>query len=191
MAVRSALHRIYALSAQIKWPNDILLDQRKVGGVLVESRWDGETLKAAVIGIGINIAPESIGAVNLSPAGLNFPATCVENALGYPVDRLDLLHAILQELLSWLPRLSRSDFILEWETSLAFRDQWVELSSGDISLFSQNGDRLTPFEVGKVMGLTQDGSLKLLTRSGELITATVGEIYPRPASDNRPFPSID
>jgi BirA family biotin operon repressor/biotin-[acetyl-CoA-carboxylase] ligase len=191
VAVRDALQRKYTLPAQIKWPNDILLDHRKVGGVLVEARWSGETLKAVIIGIGINIAPESVSAVNLPPAGLNFPATCVENALGRPVDRLRLLHDILQEFLSWLPRLSLSDFIHEWETSLAFRDQWVELSPGDTSPLSQKGHVTAASEEGKVIGLTQDGSLKLITRTGELVTVTVGDIHLRPAHVDQPFPPLD
>lgn len=191
IAVRDALQKIYALPAQIKWPNDILLDQLKTGGVLVEARWSGETLKAVIIGIGINIAPESVSAVNLLPEGLNIPATCVENALGRPVDRLELLHAILQEFLSWLPRLSLQEFILEWEMSLAYRDQWVELLSGDASPLSQKGSVLGPSEVGKVIGLTQDGSLKLITRTGELVTVTVGEIHLRPASFDQPFSPLD
>jgi BirA family biotin operon repressor/biotin-[acetyl-CoA-carboxylase] ligase len=187
LAIRDALQREYALSAQIKWPNDILLNQRKAGGVLVEARWSGETLKAIVIGIGINIAPESVSAVNLPPSGLNFPVICVENALRHPVDRLELLHAILQEFLSWLPRLSLPNFIFEWETSLAFRDQWVELSSEYTSLPYQKGHVLTNSEVGKVIGLAQDGSLKLITKTGELVTVSVGEIHLRPVSAVRRF----
>ena len=191
VAIRGALQNKYALLAQIKWPNDILLDQLKAGGVLVEARWSGEILKAVIIGIGINIAPESVSAVSLSPTGLNFPPTCIENALGSPVDRLELLHAILQEFLSWLPRLSLPDFIHEWETSLAFRDQWVVLSSGEHLPATQKKNVLSPYEVGKVIGLTQDGSLKLFTRTGALVTVTVGELHLRPATFNQPFPPLD
>ena len=191
VASRGALQNKYALLAQIKWPNDILIDQLKAGGVLVEARWSGEILKAVIIGIGINIAPESISAVNLPPTGVDFPPTCIENALGSPVDRLELLHAILQEFLSWLPRLSLPDFIHEWETSLAFRDQWVVLSSGEHLPATQKENVLSPYEVGKVIGLTQDGSLKLFTRTGALVTVTVGELHLRPATFNQPFPPLD
>jgi BirA family transcriptional regulator, biotin operon repressor / biotin---[acetyl-CoA-carboxylase] ligase len=191
VAVRRVLQNKYGLRAQIKWPNDILLDQLKAGGVLVEARWSGEILKAVIVGIGINIAPEAISAVNLPQMGLNFPPTCVENALGSPVDRLELLHAILQEFLSWLPRLSQPGFIDEWESNLAFRDQWVVLYSGDYLPATQKGNALSPHEEGKVIGLTQDGSLQLLIRNGALVTATVGELHLRPATINQPFPPLD
>lgn len=191
VAVRGALQRNYDIPVQIKWPNDILIDQKKAGGVLVEAQWSGETLKGVVIGIGINIAPESVSAINLSPVGLNFPATCIESEFGRPVDRLELLHAILQELLSWLPRLSHPDFIHEWESSLAFCDQWVELSTGDISARSQPGYDLALREVGKVIGLSQNGALKIITRTGKLVTVSVGEVHLRPTAIDQPFPPLD
>ena len=191
VSVREALHRKYALPAQIKWPNDILLNLKKVGGVLVDVIWIGETLSAAVIGIGINIAPESISAVNLPSTGLNFPATCVENELGYPIDRLELLHAILQEFLTWLPLLSSPDFILTWESNLAFRGQWVEFSSEDSLSHSRNGNSITPSEVRKVVGLSQDGPLIMTTKDGELVEVAVGEIQLRPSLMSQPRLPMD
>ena len=186
LAVARALQIKYSLPAQIKWPNDVLLDQHKVAGVLVEARWNGQNLKAVIIGIGINIAPESVNPVNLPAEGLNFPATCVENVLGHPVDRLELLYGILKEFFSWLPQLFTQDFIREWEDSLAYHDQWVELSVVNIAQPSRPETVPPPLLVGKVIGLTTDGSLKLLTRSGKLVTAQVGEIHLRPAPVGHP-----
>jgi BirA family biotin operon repressor/biotin-[acetyl-CoA-carboxylase] ligase len=187
VSVREVLYKKYALPAQIKWPNDILIGQKKVGGVLVDVIWNGETLRGVVIGIGINIAPESVSAVNLSSMELNFPATCVENELGHPIDRLELLHAILQELLAWLPRLSLPDFIIAWESNLAFRGQWVEISRGDSTSHAQNGNSFTPSEVRKVIGLSQDGSLCVSTKSGELVEVAVGEIHLRLSMMDQPL----
>jgi len=177
----NVLRTKYGLSAQIKWPNDILLNQRKLAGVLVEARWDGDTLKAAVIGIGINIAPESVNPISLPVEGLNFPATCVEDGLGYPVDRLELLRLSLLELLDWLPRLSSQDFIDRWEASLAYLDQWVELIVDPTTPSASQEVVTPPIQLGKVIGLTPEGSLKLMTTSGKLVIVQVGEIYLRPA----------
>ena len=186
LAICNALRKKYTLPALIKWPNDILLNQRKVAGVLVEARWNGEKLKSAVIGIGINIASESVNPANLPAEGLNFPATCVEDALGHPVDRLELLHVILQEFSHWLPQLSAQDFIDAWEASLAYHDQWVELSIENNAQSSRREAVPPTIQVGKVIGLTSDGSLKLLTRSGELVVAQVGEIHLRPSPADQP-----
>jgi len=186
LAVAQALQRKYTLSAQIKWPNDILLDQRKVAGVLVEARWNGQNLKAVIVGIGINIAPESVNPVNLPAEGLNFPATCIENVLGHPVDRWELLYATLKEFFSWLPRLFTEDFIRKWEDSLAYHDQWVELSAVNSAQSAHPETVPIRVLVGKVIGLTPDGSLKLLTGTGKLVTAQVGEIHLRPAPVGHP-----
>jgi BirA family biotin operon repressor/biotin-[acetyl-CoA-carboxylase] ligase len=191
VSVTEALHRKYALPAQIKWPNDILLNQKKAGGILVDVIWSGETLRAAVIGIGINIASESVSAVNLPSIGLNFPATCIENELGYPIDRLEFLYAILQELLAWLPRLSSPDFMHAWESNLAYRGQWVELSRGNSSSHTQTGNSFTPPEVMKVVGLSQDGSLRMTTKTGESVEVAVGELFLRPSVTSQPFSPLD
>ena len=62
------------LRPEIKWPNDVLLNRRKVCGILAESVWMGDKLDSLVLGIGMNIKPEAV-----PPADqLNFPATCLE-----------------------------------------------------------------------------------------------------------------
>ncbi len=182
VAVCQTLHHHYSLPAQVKWPNDILLAQRKAGGVLVELRWNGGDLTAAVIGIGVNITHQAINPQVLPLESLDFPATSVEDELGTPVDRLVLLHGILQEFFNWLPRLASPDFMHVWETSLAYRGQWVELYA-DNNVSSPNGGSVTvPTVIGKVIGLTGDGSLQLRTHVGEGITARIGEIRLRPAA---------
>lgn len=180
LAVRYALQRNYNLHAQIKWPNDVLVERHKVAGVLAELQWAGDKLKAIILGIGINVAPGSVDEEMLPTSTLNFPATCIEKALGQPVDRVQLLHDILSDLLYWKPRLGSNDFLNEWESSLAFRGEWVQVSAGQ----SLGKDGLpadlerVPYSIdeGQVIGLTTDGSLKLRTRSGEVVIARAGEL---------------
>ena len=83
LAVQQALAVNLNLPAEIKWPNDVLVGRRKVCGILAESTWQGETLTALVLGIGVNITPAAV-----PPADqLLFPAGCIETALGKPVPR--------------------------------------------------------------------------------------------------------
>jgi BirA family biotin operon repressor/biotin-[acetyl-CoA-carboxylase] ligase len=181
IAVQQALIKKYGLPAEIKWPNDILVNAKKVAGVLVEAHWSGETLIGVIVGIGINIAPESVSEDNLPATGLNFPASCLERELGKPIDRHELLHATIDELLTRLPSLSLPKFMEEWEAGLAFRGQWVELSYGMSTRSTQAVSAQAIIAAGKVLGLTQDGSLKLLTSSGTIVTAAVGELQLKPA----------
>jgi BirA family biotin operon repressor/biotin-[acetyl-CoA-carboxylase] ligase len=180
LAACQALSSLYDLPAEIKWPNDILLSGRKVGGILAETRWQGELLKAAVVGIGINIAPESISPQNLPVEKLNFPVTCVEMELGHPIDRLDLLHGILKKVFHWYRNLASPEFLSAWEGMLAYRNQWVELSVVNPPRSAHDLDEPHPGNIGKVIGLDSNGALKILSQSGRLTSVQVGEVQLKP-----------
>lgn len=186
LAICKILQDRYDLLAQIKWPNDILLDQQKAGGVLVEARWDGAMLKAAVIGIGINVAPGSVSQDNLPVEGLGLPATCIEAALGRRIDRLELLHHALHELFYWLPRLAKQEFLREWEDNLAYNGQWVELSITETGQSPQQEPVPARIQTGRVVGLSPQGALMLQNRSGEILTVQVGEIHLKPIASGYP-----
>jgi BirA family biotin operon repressor/biotin-[acetyl-CoA-carboxylase] ligase len=153
------------LPSQIKWPNDVVAQRRKLAGILAEAQWHGSQLTAVILGVGINVAPESVPA----PGEVNFPATCVEDALEKPVDRWELLRAILQRLLYWRKRLDAPEFIQAWGTNLAFRGEWVYIAFPDKD----------PME-GQVLGLSPDGSLRVRNRQGEVLNLQMGEIHLRP-----------
>lgn len=153
------------LPAQIKWPNDVIAQRRKLAGVLAEAQWHGSQLTAVILGVGINVAPESVP----PPGQVNFPATCVETALEKQVDRWGLLKAVLQRLLYWRKRLDTPEFIQAWSASLAFRGEWVHLAFADKE----------PIEA-QVLGLSPDGSLRVRNRQGEVQNLQTGEIHLRP-----------
>jgi BirA family biotin operon repressor/biotin-[acetyl-CoA-carboxylase] ligase len=170
LAVHKALQRKYNLATKIKWPNDIIHNDRKFSGVLAEAHWIGSELTAVVLGIGINISPGSVPSENwdtLNPQP--FPATCLEAALGAPVKRWELLNATLQELLSWRTRLSETEFLQAWEANLAFWGQWVQV------IHPGMGEAI---KTGKVIGLEEDGALQIEDQSGDVIQIRTGEIHP-------------
>jgi len=65
------------LDARIKWPNDVLIQNRKVCGILIESVWSGEDIDCVVIGIGVNVSQGSVPPEEM----LQFPATSLEAEL--------------------------------------------------------------------------------------------------------------
>jgi BirA family biotin operon repressor/biotin-[acetyl-CoA-carboxylase] ligase len=161
LGVCTALQNGYGLQAQIKWPNDVLVSGRKLAGILVETSWQGGEMEFAILGIGINVALGSV-----PPASeLDFPATCVETVLGSPVDRQVLLRIVLEKVLAWLPRLEKAEFLQAWESQLAFRSQWVQLINQDQE----------PIE-GRLLGLGQDGSVRLELASGLENAYPIGQI---------------
>ena len=159
--------RTYALAAQIKWPNDVLLNGRKVAGILVESVWSGEEVDCVVIGIGMNILK---GAVP-SPDLLLFPATSLEESLGSAVQREQVLHDILAGMIALRPHLASDSFIASWEKALAFRGEQVQVEQADGSAL-----------IGKLLGLESDGSLKLSDETGKSIPVRFGDVRLRPAT---------
>lgn len=164
VAVCEALEANYSLRAQIKWPNDVLLNGKKVCGVLPEAHWTGEHLQALILGIGINVAAKSV-----PPAeGLSFPATSIEESLGHQVPSGELLRAILFRLIEWKDRLSEPGFIEAWDAWLAYKGQSVIFAADSHSIEAE------------LLGLAEDGGLKLKLPSGEVRAFQMGEIQIRP-----------
>jgi BirA family biotin operon repressor/biotin-[acetyl-CoA-carboxylase] ligase len=157
----------FGLHAQIKWPNDILLNQKKAAGILVESVWMGDAPEAFVLGMGINVLASSV-----PPADqVLFPATSIETESGQAMDRGKLLHDVLSSLIMWLPKIGTDEFIKTWEASLAFRGE-------EIQLIKENEPPLS----GELIGLEPDGSLRLKVNNNSL-TVKIGEIHLRRAGD--------
>jgi len=177
VAVREALLADYGFNAQIKWPNDVLMNNRKVCGVLAEAQWAGNNLMGVVLGVGINVLSESVSEPVLPAESLNFPATSVETALGKRVDRLSFLRSVLTYLLEWHPRLASPEFLQNWDDALAFRGEWVQILPGDS--IGQAGEPV--LQEGQILGLTPEGNLMLRSRTGETLTVRAGEIRLRKA----------
>ncbi|NPV55379.1 MAG: biotin--[acetyl-CoA-carboxylase] ligase [Anaerolineae bacterium] len=153
--------------AAIKWPNDVLLNGRKVCGVLAEARWQGEAPQVVVLGIGVNVAPGSVP----PPESVRFPAGSVSEELGFPVDRLALLGDILRHLFAWRDRLGKPDFLAAWETRLAFRGGCIRVSLPD-------GKHLS----GLLEGVDPQGALHLRKANGDLVEVLAGDVSLRPAT---------
>jgi BirA family transcriptional regulator, biotin operon repressor / biotin---[acetyl-CoA-carboxylase] ligase len=153
------------LIAQIKWPNDVLLNGRKVAGILVESVWSGEEVDCLVIGTGINILKSAVPSAEL----LNFPATSLEESLGPDVQREELLNDILTGIIALRPHIGTDSFIASWEKVLAFRGELVQIEA-------ENGNPIT----GKLLGLESDGGLRLSDEQGNSITVRFGDVRLRP-----------
>jgi BirA family biotin operon repressor/biotin-[acetyl-CoA-carboxylase] ligase len=179
LAVCDALQEEYKVAAQIKWPNDVLVGGGKVAGVLVETQWLGDQLQAAIVGIGVNVSPVSVPPVE----AVSFPSACVQNFVdqirrenddletSQRVDRWELLRSLLSRLLEWREVLFQDVFISAWEERLAYIGEWVRVT--DIQ-------SPTTKQMGQVIGLERDGSLKLRTDRGDVIHLYSGDVNLRP-----------
>lgn len=95
VAVQAALRSVAAVSAAVttKWPNDVLVDGKKVCGILVEGALSGDQIEWAVLGVGlnVNIAEQDMAAISAEATSLSLQA-------GAPLPRRPLLQQILAEM---------------------------------------------------------------------------------------------
>jgi BirA family biotin operon repressor/biotin-[acetyl-CoA-carboxylase] ligase len=163
LALCAALEKA-GLKAEIKWPNDVLVNRRKVAGILAEAVWTGEAVDSLIVGIGVNVLHASV-----PPADDTlFPATSLE-AEGGITDRGRLLHDILAALISLRSEVGSPEFVAAWDTALAFRGETVRV-------WRDEGDSLT----GTVAGLGSDGSLALTLPDGSSESINFGDVHLRP-----------
>jgi BirA family transcriptional regulator, biotin operon repressor / biotin---[acetyl-CoA-carboxylase] ligase len=92
LAAASAISIASNLEIDVRWPNDLLVGERKTGGILVESKTEGNDVSFVVIGIGINVHQRAFD------PGLSTPATSLDLESGRFISRQTLLIALLESL---------------------------------------------------------------------------------------------
>lgn len=152
----------------LKWPNDIWVDRRKIGGILIELSGDLEDACAAVVGIGINGRLGSAAAQQIDQ-----PWTDIYTELGGVPDRSALAADLLQRLYDMMSGFPASGFgawLQRWMALDALAGQSVQVAtaSGAIS--------------GTAVGVDGSGALRLLADNGKEMLFHGGEASLRPAS---------
>lgn len=161
LGVSMAFENLFDLRPEIKWPNDILLERKKVCGILTEASWQGDILTGVVLGIGINIASSSVR----HDDEFLFPAVSLEETLGRPVERLDLLEEILKMIFDWQAKLETQEFIEEWNRRLAFRGE-------NVIIHQPGKEPMT----ATILQIAQDGLLWVRRENGTEISVSAGDI---------------
>lgn len=158
LAVAGALETSGVAGVQVKWPNDLMLGGRKVGGILCEARWTGDALGWVVVGVGVNvrnpIAPELMRtAAALGPLAPDLR----EGSLAMPVARA---------LAAIAPHAGRLDH-------------------GELAAFAErdwlHGRQLAEPIAGTVDGVSSDGALRVRS-AGAVQLVRAGPIVPAGAS---------
>jgi BirA family biotin operon repressor/biotin-[acetyl-CoA-carboxylase] ligase len=161
LATAQALSRAGLSGQQVKWPNDLLLDGRKLCGCLVEVQGDSQGPCHAVLGVGLNV---HMPASN-STAAIDQPWTDLNSRVpGCSRNRLASL--LLEELLTALESFAANGFD-------PFREHWAQLdglAGRDIEVETGNG----PVR-GKASGIDESGALKLDTGT-QILRLHSGEV---------------
>ena len=153
VAIARALNGLGAQDVRLKWPNDILTEQGKLGGVLIEAQGDMLGPSAVVIGIGLNCSlPDNLA------GRIDQPAGALDEICRDMPDRNRLLAAVLQELAGALRQFAQGGFAAfggEWERYHIHQDQPVQLRRADGSVVT-----------GVARGVSGSGELRLETVEG-------------------------
>jgi BirA family biotin operon repressor/biotin-[acetyl-CoA-carboxylase] ligase len=164
LAVAQILREVYSLKAEIKWPNDVLVNEQKVSGVLAEMNTTGETVNYAIAGIGVNV---NFDVEKVFPEELRKVATSLENELGRKVELEELFKALLGKLESFYELFLKEGFgriLAEWKKYAGFLGCQVEVASG------------TDKWVGIASDVGSDGALILRLKDGTLKHVFVGDV---------------
>lgn len=167
VAVAQSIRKITGLPAQIKWPNDVLVEGKKVCGILTEMNAEMDRVNYIVVGIGINVNQTKED----FPIELTEIATSVAMAWGQTVKRIDLLTEILQNLDNLYYRFLQGDYGEAWEV-------WRQLSCtiGKNVMISGPNWQVK----GLAVDIDQDGALEVVLPTGERKRFLSGEVSLRP-----------
>lgn len=152
VAVSRGIQVISGLRPSLKWPNDILIEQRKVGGLLCESSGMGTANGFVIVGIGLNVNMWR----DAFPTDLRDLATSLAAEAGRPFDRAVLLATLLSELELRYEAFSSGamDIKHEYELRCATIGQRVRVEMA-------NGERGDCIE-GQAVSIGDDGSLQVM-----------------------------
>lgn len=182
LAVVEAIARTCEIEAAIKWPNDVLVDERKVCGILIETGHDSQGRLVAVVGIGINVNGRLQGRVEQKGVEVELAsiATTLESACGHPVQREKMLASLLAALendyLALQQEANKPSGATPFNGPVArlLRERWQNhLSTLGRTIQVHQGSQVVE---GVAEAVNDMGELQLRCRSGELVSITWGEI---------------
>ncbi|MFY3742021.1 MAG: BirA family biotin operon repressor/biotin-[acetyl-CoA-carboxylase] ligase [Candidatus Nitrosomirales archaeon] len=173
LAVGNAIRKECKLDAKLKWPNDIIINGKKVSGILAEMSCEADRINYVVIGIGVN-ANVNVKKLEASIKGTEgyYGATSLMKELGKEVDRVKLMRRILDELEETYLELEEegSDIIIrKWKEHSATLGTNVTVALNEMCF------------VGKAIDIDYDGALLVKLADGNIKRIVAGDVYVRMA----------
>lgn len=160
LAVLRAIKDLAGLAPSIKWPNDVRIQGRKISGILIETAMDGDKVRYAIAGIGVN--------VNFDPSlfpGIAATATSLLRETGRKADRTSVLKSVLEHLDDLYRAVKGGKSLTaDWAAQLETLGRHVQ-----VSWRSQLVE-------GRAESVDEQGNLVLVRPDGSRFTAVAGEV---------------
>jgi BirA family biotin operon repressor/biotin-[acetyl-CoA-carboxylase] ligase len=143
------LREAYEVDARVKWPNDILVDERKISGMLTEMEAEADRVNFINIGIGIN--------VNNDPSRSVAQASSLRIILGRQISRRELLSRFLDEFESGMQHVDFDGIVSEWKKHTITLNRRVRIVTNQET---SEGIAVDVDDNGALILKLADGSLK-------------------------------
>ena len=159
VAVSDAIKKVTGLEVNIKWPNDILVENKKLAGILTELNAEMDRVKFVVVGIGLN--------VNTPGSHLPEGATSLKNETKQTFSRVIVFQEILREIEKWYLETHREGFsslLQRWKELSVTLGKWVKVT-----------DPSGKYE-GEAVNIDEDGGLLIRQDSGVVVKKMAGDV---------------
>lgn len=163
VAVVQTIREFTSTKAAIKWPNDILVNGRKLGGILTETKICGGYINVATLGIGLNVNLD----ITVLPVELRRLATSLFYETGEQISRFWLLDKILQSLETWYRILLSQKYthlIQSWKSLNITLGRQVRVETGYNTI------------TGKAIDIGKSGELIVQTDRGNIVTIVAADV---------------
>jgi BirA family biotin operon repressor/biotin-[acetyl-CoA-carboxylase] ligase len=163
VACAEAIDVVAGLLPAIKWPNDLLIARKKLGGILTEADMELDRINFVVVGIGIN--------VNMThssfPPSIRDTATSIRELLGREISRIALIQAVLRQIEQWYERLRQGrggEITKRWKELSLVKGQAIEVTS------------LGKVVRGTALDIDEDGALLVQTDNTKIKRVVAGDV---------------
>jgi BirA family biotin operon repressor/biotin-[acetyl-CoA-carboxylase] ligase len=155
IAVAATIRKLFGLKAALKWPNDVLIEGKKVCGILAEMDAEIDVVNFVNVGIGMN--------ANNSVTRFEETTISLKGALGREISRKEFLSALITEIERRQPLLMKADLLREWKRLSATLSKEVRVMS------------LGEEVIGQAIDIDATGALILKGKDGSLRTVLAGD----------------
>jgi len=155
VAVAKTIRKLLGLKAELKWPNDVLIEGRKVCGILAEMEAETDVIDFVDLGIGIN--------ANSSISRFEERVSSLKDVLGKEISRKEFFSLVLEEIAKQQALLTKGDLLEEWKKLSATLNKNVKI--------------VAPSEevIGQAVDIDTSGALIIKGKDGSLRTAVAGD----------------
>jgi BirA family biotin operon repressor/biotin-[acetyl-CoA-carboxylase] ligase len=163
VAVAKTIRKMFKSNAEIEWPNDVIVNGKKLCGILTETSVRGEIMDFVIVGIGINVNID----MNLFPKDLKNNVTTLAAEVKRDIDQEKFLHKLLEGLEAYYKMFKQSKFDL-------ILDEWKQLNR----LFGAKVEVANFHEKirGQAVNVDQNGALIIRLADGTMRKITSGDI---------------